>query len=154
MQQRLATWNRHSCEVRWARLGACAYSTLACPPSSIRPCYRSRKLSSKTRQLQVWAPNSSRFSQGWDMRLVSECRGVACTIESILQLIATACLVHLCRLSRSGSFAKGYKVLQRIYKFGGQPYFNDFLTNNYKSTFQNAFGERNGKSMMSATAGR
>lgn len=54
----------------------------------------------------------------------------------------------------SHNLAKGYKVLQRIYKFGGQPYFNDFLTNNYKSSFQNAFGERNGKSMMSATAGR
>lgn len=51
-------------------------------------------------------------------------------------------------------YAAGYKVLQRIYKFGGQPYFNDFLSNNYKRSFQNAFGERNGKSMMSATAGR
>lgn len=48
----------------------------------------------------------------------------------------------------------GYKVLQRIYKFGGQPYFNDYLTNNYKPWFQRTFGERNGKSMMSATAGR
>ena len=45
-------------------------------------------------------------------------------------------------------------MLQRIYKFGGQPYFNDYLTNNYKSAFQNTFGERNGKSVMSATAGR
>jgi hypothetical protein len=48
----------------------------------------------------------------------------------------------------------GYKVLQRIYKFGGQPYFNDYLTNHHKSWFQKTFGERNGKSMMSATAGR
>lgn len=48
----------------------------------------------------------------------------------------------------------GYKILQRIYKFGGQPYFNDYLTNNYKSFFVDTFGERNGKSMMSATAGR
>ncbi|GAA5857913.1 hypothetical protein JCM8547_006619 [Rhodosporidiobolus lusitaniae] len=50
-------------------------------------------------------------------------------------------------------YAAGYKVLQRIYKFGGQPYFNDFLNKNFKSTFSNAFGEKNGKAMMAATAG-
>lgn len=50
-------------------------------------------------------------------------------------------------------YAAGYKVLQRVYKFGGQPYFNDFLTNNYKKNFDAAFGERAGKSIMSATAG-
>ncbi|KAN0062601.1 high copy suppressor of abf2 [Thecaphora frezii] len=50
-------------------------------------------------------------------------------------------------------YAAGYKVLQRIYKFGGQPYFNDYLRNHHKSKFENLFGERAGKSMMSATAG-
>ncbi|UZJ53192.1 hypothetical protein CBS101457_002512 [Exobasidium rhododendri] len=50
-------------------------------------------------------------------------------------------------------YAAGYKVLQRIYKFGGQPYFNDYLTTHYKPWFQSTFGERNGKSVMSATAG-
>lgn len=50
-------------------------------------------------------------------------------------------------------YAAGYKVLQRVYKFGGQPYFNDFLSKNFKSSFTNAFGEKNGKAMMSATAG-
>lgn len=50
-------------------------------------------------------------------------------------------------------YAAGYKVLQRVYKFGGQPFFNDFLTNRFKKQFDNAFGERTGKSMMSATAG-
>ena len=49
-------------------------------------------------------------------------------------------------------YAAGYKVLQRVYKFGGQPFFNDFLTNRFKKQFDNAFGERTGKSMMSATA--
>lgn len=38
-------------------------------------------------------------------------------------------------------------------RFGGQPYFNDFLANNYKASFTNAFGEKNGKAMMAATAG-
>ncbi|WFD43464.1 high copy suppressor of abf2 [Malassezia psittaci] len=50
-------------------------------------------------------------------------------------------------------YAAGYKVLQRIYKYGGQPYFNDFLTANYKKQFENWFGERTGKSIMAATAG-
>ncbi|GAA5935737.1 Ggc1p [Sporobolomyces koalae] len=50
-------------------------------------------------------------------------------------------------------YAAGYKVLQRVYKFGGQPYFNDFLSKNFKSTFTSAFGEKNGKAMMAATAG-
>ncbi|WFC99371.1 high copy suppressor of abf2 [Malassezia yamatoensis] len=50
-------------------------------------------------------------------------------------------------------YAAGYKVLQRIYKYGGQPYFNDYLTANYKKQFENWFGERTGKSIMAATAG-
>lgn len=39
------------------------------------------------------------------------------------------------------------------YQFGGQPYFNDFLSKNFKSNFTSAFGEKNGKAMMAATAG-
>ena len=51
-------------------------------------------------------------------------------------------------------YAAGYKVTQRIYKYGGQPFFNDILRANYKSQFTNTFGERKGKMMMQATAGR
>lgn len=51
-------------------------------------------------------------------------------------------------------YAAGYKVAQRVYKFGGQPYFNDLLVSRYKSNFTNTFGERKGKMMMQATAGR
>ncbi|WFD24140.1 high copy suppressor of abf2 [Malassezia equina] len=50
-------------------------------------------------------------------------------------------------------YAAGYKVLQRVYKFGGQPYFNDYLNKHHKRQFENLFGERTGKSIMSATAG-
>jgi len=50
-------------------------------------------------------------------------------------------------------YAAGYKISQRIYKFGGQPWFNDILTRHYKSSFTNAFGERKGKMMTQATAG-
>jgi hypothetical protein len=51
-------------------------------------------------------------------------------------------------------YAAGYKVAQRVYKFGGQPWFNDLINQNFKSQFTNTFGERNGKLMMQACAGR
>ena len=51
-------------------------------------------------------------------------------------------------------YAAGYKVTQRIYKYGGQPWFSDILGRNYRESFTNTFGERKGKMMMQATAGR
>lgn len=50
-------------------------------------------------------------------------------------------------------FAAGYKVSQRIYKFGGQPVVKDYMTKNHASFFEHTFGERNAKTMMHATAG-
>ncbi|KAH6569952.1 hypothetical protein BASA62_004548 [Batrachochytrium salamandrivorans] len=50
-------------------------------------------------------------------------------------------------------FAAGYKILQRIYKFGGQPYVNEYLNKNHKTTFQSTFGEAHSKTMMHAMAG-
>ncbi|KAI0779267.1 mitochondrial carrier [Fomes fomentarius] len=50
-------------------------------------------------------------------------------------------------------YAAGYKVTQRIYKYGGQPWFSDILSRNYKESFTNAFGERKGKMVLQATAG-
>ncbi|KAI1788008.1 mitochondrial carrier [Ganoderma leucocontextum] len=50
-------------------------------------------------------------------------------------------------------YAAGYKITQRIYKYGGQPWFSDVLGRNYKEGFTNTFGERKGKMMMQATAG-
>lgn len=51
------------------------------------------------------------------------------------------------------SFGAAYKVLQRAYKFGGQPFVRDFLTTHYKENFETTFGKRNGKTMIYATAG-
>jgi hypothetical protein len=51
-------------------------------------------------------------------------------------------------------YAAGYKVAQRVYKFGGQPYFHDLIFKHYRSTFTSIFGERKGKLMMQASAGR
>ncbi|KAI9229897.1 MAG: mitochondrial carrier domain-containing protein [Piptocephalis tieghemiana] len=50
-------------------------------------------------------------------------------------------------------FAAGYKISQRVYKFGGQPFVKDYLQNNHASLFTNSFGERYGKMLMYATAG-
>ncbi|ANB11562.1 Ggc1p [Sugiyamaella lignohabitans] len=50
-------------------------------------------------------------------------------------------------------YAACYKILQRVYKYGGQPVANEFLGANYKQQFENAFGPKTGKAIMSATAG-
>ncbi|RKP26895.1 mitochondrial carrier domain-containing protein [Syncephalis pseudoplumigaleata] len=50
-------------------------------------------------------------------------------------------------------FAAGYKISQRIYKFGGQPYVTDYLTKHHAEKFRQMFGDRNGKTMIHATAG-
>ncbi|CDR47594.1 CYFA0S34e00320g1_1 [Cyberlindnera fabianii] len=50
-------------------------------------------------------------------------------------------------------YAAVYKILQRVYKYGGQPFANEFLTKNFKDTYDNAFGAKTGKALLSATAG-
>ncbi|GKT86597.1 mitochondrial GTP GDP carrier protein 1 [Colletotrichum tofieldiae] len=50
-------------------------------------------------------------------------------------------------------YAAGYKVLQRIYKYGGQPVARDFLAKNYGEDFERAFGKKTGKAIMHSTAG-
>jgi hypothetical protein len=51
-------------------------------------------------------------------------------------------------------YAAGYKVLQRIYKYGGQPFVRDYLALHHGSTFDSTFGKGTGKAIMHATAGR
>ncbi|KAI9139854.1 mitochondrial carrier domain-containing protein [Paraphysoderma sedebokerense] len=50
-------------------------------------------------------------------------------------------------------FAAGYKVLQRVYKFGGQPFVKDYLKARHNDTFKSLFGEKNARMWMEATAG-
>ncbi|OLL26357.1 putative mitochondrial carrier [Neolecta irregularis DAH-3] len=50
-------------------------------------------------------------------------------------------------------YAACYKILQRIYKYGGQRYVKDFLAIHYGTHFDNAFGKGTGKTMLHATAG-
>ncbi|KAI3404246.1 YHM1 [Candida oxycetoniae] len=50
-------------------------------------------------------------------------------------------------------YAACYKILQRVYKYGGQPFANEFLVKNFRDEFDSLFGPKNGKALMSATAG-
>ncbi|AET39202.1 Ggc1p Ecym_4123 [Eremothecium cymbalariae DBVPG len=50
-------------------------------------------------------------------------------------------------------YAASYKILQRVYKYGGQPFANEFLNKNFKGDFDNAFGAKTGKALRSAAAG-
>lgn len=51
-------------------------------------------------------------------------------------------------------YAAGYKVAQRVYKFGGQPYFRDLIDKNGGDWFRSTFGKKTGGMLMHATAGR
>jgi len=44
-------------------------------------------------------------------------------------------------------------VLQRVYKYGGQPFVRDYLAKNHGTFFDNTFGAKTGKAMMSSVAG-
>jgi len=50
-------------------------------------------------------------------------------------------------------YAAGYKVSQRIYKYGGQPIARDYLAAHYGKDFEGAFGKKTGKAIMHSTAG-
>ncbi|KAF2221461.1 mitochondrial carrier domain-containing protein [Elsinoe ampelina] len=50
-------------------------------------------------------------------------------------------------------YAAAYKVLQRVYKYGGQPFVRDYLATHHGDTFDRTFGKGNGKTIMHATAG-
>ncbi|CAA20675.1 Guanine nucleotide transporter [Schizosaccharomyces pombe] len=50
-------------------------------------------------------------------------------------------------------YAACYKIVQRIYKYSGQPIVKDFLNENYRHTFDKTFGKGSGKAIMHATAG-
>lgn len=45
------------------------------------------------------------------------------------------------------------QILQRIYKYGGQPFARDYLALYYGDSFDRTFGKGNGKAIMHATAG-
>ncbi|KAK5703414.1 high copy suppressor of abf2 [Elasticomyces elasticus] len=50
-------------------------------------------------------------------------------------------------------YAAAYKILQRVYKYGGQPFVRDYLTTHHGDSFNRTFGKGNGKAIMAATAG-
>ena len=50
-------------------------------------------------------------------------------------------------------FGAAYKILQRVYKFGGQPVVLDFMTKQYGADFDERFGHKTGRTLLSATSG-
>ena len=50
-------------------------------------------------------------------------------------------------------FGAVYKVLQRVYKFGGQPVVKDWMRTRYGQQFESAFGHNGATAMLSATSG-
>lgn len=50
-------------------------------------------------------------------------------------------------------FGAAYKILQRVYKFGGQPVVMDYMTRKYGSHFDDAFGHKTGRTLIAATSG-
>ncbi|PUU76480.1 mitochondrial carrier domain-containing protein [Tuber borchii] len=50
-------------------------------------------------------------------------------------------------------YAAGYKVSQRIYKYGGQPFMRDYLSAYHGEKFDRTFGKGSGKAILHATAG-
>jgi hypothetical protein len=50
-------------------------------------------------------------------------------------------------------FGAAYKVLQRVYKFGGQPIANDLLYGHFKEDFVKVFGRDGAKPWIQATSG-
>lgn len=50
-------------------------------------------------------------------------------------------------------YAAGYKVLQRVYKYGGQPFVRDYLAKHHGTAFDQTFGPKTGKAMMHSFAG-
>lgn len=50
-------------------------------------------------------------------------------------------------------YAAVYKILQRVYKYGGQPFVNEKLSSSFKATYEDAFGTKTGKALLSASAG-
>jgi len=61
--------------------------------------------------------------------------------------------------SKMGSLFPGigygavYKILQRVYKFGGQPVLLDKMTVRYGHSLDERFGHKNGRTLLSASAG-
>jgi len=50
-------------------------------------------------------------------------------------------------------FGAAYKILQRVYKFGGQPVVMDMMTTRYGADFDERFGHKTGRTLLSATSG-
>lgn len=93
--------------------------------------------SSKTMQMRQSLVNSPLSFLVWDMLQDTRLDCGNLTSEPTVQSLLTC-----------------VKILQRIYKYGGQPFVRDYLALHHGNKFDTAFGKGTGKAIMHATAGR
>lgn len=62
-------------------------------------------------------------------------------------------MIKFCRRGLRSDKCFPTQVLQRIYKYGGQPIARDILTKHYGADFEAAFGKKTGKAILHSTAG-
>jgi hypothetical protein len=91
-------------------------------------------------------------------RLMSNQKTVEMNMTNVNQLIfrehANADFLNKYKSLFPGvGFAAGYKILQRTYKFGGQPYIKDLINQRYGPQLKEKFGSKTGKTLTSAVAG-
>jgi hypothetical protein len=79
--------------------------------------------------------------------------GTASNLNKVIfKKLADASVAEKVKFMYPGSgYAMGYKVLQRVYKFGGQPVVRDYINNNHNEKFK-IFG-KNQKIMTDGTSG-
>lgn len=74
-------------------------------------------------------------------------------------IIAIYSIMHLSLLQQvrflfpGVGFGAAYKILQRVYKFGGQPVVLDAMTKRFGADFDERFGHKTGRTLLSATSG-
>lgn len=93
--------------------------------------------SSKTMQMRQSLANSPPSFLVWDMLQDTRLDFGNLTSQPTVQSLLTC-----------------VKILQRIYKYGGQPFVRDYLALHHGNKFDTAFGKGTGKAIMHATAGR
>ena len=73
---------------------------------------------------------------------------------SLFPGLGYAAVYKVSRIRHLGHESDAVQVLQRVYKYGGQPFVRDYLATNHGDSFDRTFGKGNGKALMHATAGR
>lgn len=101
---------------------------------------------------------AKRLMSNQDIRIIAPGQGLAAMQGNLNRVIfkkahSAGVLAKAGSLFPGLGFAAGYKVLQRVYKFGGQPALLDVLDTHASGAFRSAFGDKAAKPLLHATAG-